>query len=149
LAGTATLREVLRPTALPDLTIMSAGTPSGDAPELLGSPMFEDLFNILQEHYSWVIVDSPPILSVTDAAVMATRASGVLLVVASGKTTSRTATLAIEELQRTGGQVLGVVLNRAEVADHPFYFAPYVRSEYRTEAPAEHAGAPQVRAASL
>jgi polysaccharide biosynthesis transport protein len=130
LAGTASLADVLRPTSLAGLTVLSAGTPSPDAPELLGSAAFNHLFGILKEHYPWVIVDCPPALSVTDASLVASQATGIVFVVGSGMTGARTARLAIEELQRTGARVLGSVLNRADLQHHPYYFGPYVRGEY-------------------
>ncbi len=130
LAGTASLADVLRPSAMPGLTVLSAGTRSAEAPELLGSAAFDHLFGILKEHYPWVIVDCPPALTVTDASVVASRATGIVFVVGSGMTSARAARLAVDELQRTGARVLGAVLNRADLEHHPYYFAPYLRGEY-------------------
>lgn len=142
LAGTASLRDVLRTSAVPGLTVITAGTPSLHAPELLGSARFVELLAILREHYGCVVVDSPPALSVTDATIEAAHVDGVVLVVGSGTTRARAARLAAEELQRAGGTVIGAVLNRADVQEHPFYFAPYHRHEYHAnEAPAERPAA--------
>ena len=79
-----------------------------------------------------MIIDSPPALTVTDASIIAQRATGVLFVVASARTSARAAGLAIDDLQRVGGRVIGIVMNRADVAHQPLDFAPYVSSDYLT-----------------
>jgi Mrp family chromosome partitioning ATPase len=114
------------------VSVLTAGDPSREAPELLQSPVFDKLLRVLEEHFDWVIIDSPPALTVTDASIIAQRAAGVLLVVASAQTSARAARLAINELERVGGRVVGVVMNRADVTHQPFDFAPYVSADYLT-----------------
>ena len=132
LSGSSALAESLQPTAISGLQSLTAGNPSREAPELLGSPVFDKLLEILQEHFDWVIIDSPPALTVTDASIIAQRATGVLFVVASARTSIRAALLAIDKLQSVGGRVCGVVLNRADVKHQPFDFAPYASADYLT-----------------
>ena len=132
LAGSSALTEALQQTAVRGLSVLAAGHPTREAPELLGSPVFDKLLKILEEHFDWVIIDSPPALTVTDASIIAQRAAGVLFVVASARTSARAAGLAIDDLQRVGGRVLGIVMNRADVAHQPLDFAPYVSSDYLT-----------------
>ncbi|MGH9373116.1 MAG: GumC family protein [Vicinamibacterales bacterium] len=143
LAGTTSLADVLRPSDIPGLTVVSAGTASREAPEILASTVFTRLFDIMQEHFTWVIVDAPPVLNVTDASVLASRVGGIVFVVGAGMTRARAARRAIEELERMGGRVLGVVLNRADLAHHPFYFSPYSRSDYGSASSDTAARAPQ------
>jgi Mrp family chromosome partitioning ATPase len=130
------------------LSVLAAGQPLREAPELLGSPVFDKLLKILEEHFDWVIIDSPPALTVTDASIIGQRATGVVFVVASGTTSIRAAKLAIDELQRVGGRVLGVVMNRADVAHQPLDFAPYVSSHYLTSLDTVGVGAPSQAAPS-
>lgn len=130
LTGTATLNESLQKLPVSGLSLLSAGDITFEAPELLGSATFGDLLDILHEHFEWVIIDSPPVLTVTDASIIARRTSGIVFVVGSGMTRARTARLATEELRHAGGTMLGAVLNRAEVERHPYYFAPYGSREY-------------------
>jgi succinoglycan biosynthesis transport protein ExoP len=141
LAGTATLSEALQSGSVPGLTVLSAGNPTDKAPELLGSRLFNDLLNILREHFTWVIIDSPPCLMVTDASIIA-RTTGVVFVVGSAKTRGRAARAALDELQSAGGHILGTVLNRAQIERHAFYFAPYSSGGYLSslEAPAGDRG---------
>ena len=142
LAGNAALADILRPTPVPGLTVLTAGTPSPHAPELLGSARFAELFQVLQEHFEWVILDSPPSLSVTDASVIGRLATGVIFTIASDRTSTRAARLAIEELRSAGANVLGAVLTRADLQQHPFYFSPYVRENYGPDASASPAAVP-------
>jgi capsular exopolysaccharide synthesis family protein len=132
LSGSSALTDAVQQTAVRGLSVLAAGNPSREAPELLGSPVFDKLLKILEEHFDWVIIDSPPALTVTDASIIAQRATGVLFVVASARTSIRAARLAIDELQRVGGRVLGIVMNRADVAHQPLDFAPYVSGDYLT-----------------
>jgi Mrp family chromosome partitioning ATPase len=111
---------------------------------MLASPLFEELFDIMQEHYSWVIIDSPPVLAVTDATLLARRSSGVIFVVGSAMTSSRIAIRAVEDLRQAGANLLGTVLNRADLKHHPFYFSPYLRGERRREPPADVRATPKV-----
>jgi len=130
LADDVPLAGVLRPTAVPGLTVMCGGMPTPHAPELLASATFESLLTTLEQHYSWVIIDSPPVLSVTDPAVLGRLATGVVFVVASGSTSSRAARLAVSELQAAGATVIGAALTRAQLRQHPLYFSPYARGQY-------------------
>ena len=138
LTDDVSLADVLRPTAVPGLTIMCGGLPTPHAPELLGSATFESLLTTMQQHYSWVIIDSPPVLSVTDPALLGRLATGVVFVVASGSTSARGARLAVAELQAAGATVIGAALTRAQLRQHPLYFSPYARGQYE--------GPPPVRA---
>jgi capsular exopolysaccharide synthesis family protein len=130
LAGTASVNDALQQSSVPGLTVLSGGNPTDKAPELLGSTRFEELLNILGEHYDWVVIDSPPALMVTDASIIARHAAGVVFVVGSSVTRVRAALAALDELQRGGARLLGTVLNRAQVEKHSFYFAPYSASAY-------------------
>jgi capsular exopolysaccharide synthesis family protein len=130
LTSTATVTDALQETEIPGLNVLTAGQPSERAPELLGSAAFNELLEALPTQFEWVIIDSPPALTVTDASIIARRTTGVVFVVGSAIARSRAARLALGELQRAGGNILGTVLNRADVAHHPFYFAPYSSGGY-------------------
>ena len=132
LSGTAAVAQVLHSTPVRRLSVLTAGGRASEAPELLESPVFAKLLKVLEEHFDWVIIDSPPALTVTDASIIGQRVTGILFVVAATKTSARAARLAIDELERVGGRVLGVVMNRADVAHQPFDFAPYVSADYLT-----------------
>jgi capsular exopolysaccharide synthesis family protein len=130
LDGTSTLADVLRLTTVSGLSVIAGGTPTLRAAELLDSPVFAQLFEIVKEHFTWVVIDSAPVLSVTDTCVLVRQPAGVVFVVGSSMTSARAARLAVEELQRAGARMLGTVLNRADLRRHPFYFSPYSRGDY-------------------
>jgi succinoglycan biosynthesis transport protein ExoP len=93
--------------------------PSGDLPpnpsELLGSERMQAILAEIQEQADVVLFDSPPVLAVTDAVVLAPRMDGVLLVVKPGTTKLAACRQAIEQLQRVGANLLGVVFNDVDI----------------------------------
>ncbi|MFE6735646.1 polysaccharide biosynthesis tyrosine autokinase [Microbacterium sp. NPDC057650] len=112
LAGRAELQDVAhRPRADMPLAVVPAGRIPPNPSELLGSKRMREFLQTLSES-AIVILDSPPVLPVTDAAVLAASADGVVVVASSGKTTFDMLNRAIENVQRTKGRVLGIVLNR-------------------------------------
>ncbi|HEX7794363.1 MAG TPA: polysaccharide biosynthesis tyrosine autokinase [Vicinamibacterales bacterium] len=108
--------------------------PSGHIPpnpaELLGSHRFREFIGSLEEHFDWVIVDSPPVLVVTDSSIVANHASGVVFVVGSDKTSRQAARAAVEQLDATNARIIGSVLNRVNLARHQYYYSSYYRKEY-------------------
>jgi non-specific protein-tyrosine kinase len=93
--------------------------PSGDIPpnpsELLGSEKLLSILEQLKHRFDIVLIDSAPVMAVTDSAVLAPKVDGVLLVVKPGVTQMTIARQAVELLQRGGANLLGVVLNEVEL----------------------------------
>lgn len=113
LAGRVALGDVLQSTPhAQSLAVLTAGTIPPNPSEVLGSARMKSVLDELAEHAT-VIVDAPPLLAVTDGAVLAHQADGVLLVISVGKTTYDLVEKAKEALNKVHGRVLGVVLNRA------------------------------------
>lgn len=83
----------------------------GSASELLDRPQMGALLGALREHFDMIIVDTPPTLAVSEAKQLAPKADATLMVVRAGETKERDLDLAVQELQRVGGRVIGVVLN--------------------------------------
>lgn len=102
---TYTIEEV------PGLHLMPPGPTPPHPAELLDSPRTRELFESLAERHDRVVIDSPPILPVTDAQVLSRTAGGVLLVIAYGETSRRGVTRAVELLDQVDAPVLGTVLN--------------------------------------
>ena len=84
----------------------------------------------LQEHFDWVIVDSPPVMAVTDAAVDRPCGDGVAFVVGCEQTSKHTATAALEQLESARAHFLGGVLNNVDVERHAYYYSHYYRRDY-------------------
>ncbi|GAA3930606.1 polysaccharide biosynthesis tyrosine autokinase [Microbacterium soli] len=115
LAGRLEITDALRRvTGVPNLLVLPAGTPPPNPSELLGSERMRTLLRNLAEH-AMVIVDAPPLLSVTDGAVLTRQADGALVVVSTGRTGYDIVNDAVGMLEKIHGHVLGVVLNRVPV----------------------------------
>lgn len=112
LVGAAALEQAISTTAVEGLSVLPAGDIPPNPSELLGSQRMSELLAYLSRDCI-VIVDAPPVLPVTDAAVLAKSVDGVVMVVSAGKTNAEQLEHSLEGIAQTGGKVLGVVLNRA------------------------------------
>lgn len=144
LMGRSALTDAVRPvypaagdgTALPSFDLMPTGAPTASPAELLGNPSMSAVLGALRERYDVVIVDTPPLGIVTDAAVLGAQVDGAILVARSGVTPSELLTRTAEQLRAVSARVLGAVLTDVDdVADADGY-ASAVWREYRSYAPA-------------
>ena len=111
LIGQAELGDVLQPWGNGNLHVLPAGQVPPNPSELLGSAAMEDLLRKLETTYDAVIIDAPPLLPVTDAAVLTKLADGAVLVVGSQRINRDQLAKAISNLTAVDGRVLGVILN--------------------------------------
>jgi tyrosine-protein kinase Etk/Wzc len=109
--GHLALADAVRDTPSPNVRFLSTGTVPPNPAELLGSERFERLLAEAAKTYDLVLVDTPPILAVTDAAVVARRAGVNLFVVRSGKHPIREIVAAVRQFGRHGSKVHGIVMN--------------------------------------
>jgi capsular exopolysaccharide synthesis family protein len=115
----------LRDTGVEDLQLVSSGPLPPNPSELLGSRRMEEIIAALLERADVVLFDAPPVVAVTDAAVLATKVDGVLLVVNAGGTKRDYARTAKARLEKVNANLLGAVLNnvRFDVSLHRYYTA--------------------------
>jgi len=109
---------------------MPAGLLPPNPAELLGSKRFKDFMASLGGHFDWVMIDSPPVMAVTDSSVVAHLATGVLFVVGAEMTSRHAAMRAIEQLGHARAQFVGAVLNKVDLQHNSYYYSPYYRREY-------------------
>lgn len=109
-----TLDELILPTDVPHLRVLPSGPLPPNPSELLGSQRMERVVDSLRGSADIVLFDSPPTISVTDAAILGAKMDGVLLVVSVGKTKRDHVTRAKRLLERVNAKVLGVVLNNVK-----------------------------------
>jgi succinoglycan biosynthesis transport protein ExoP len=109
LAGTATLEEILRPTAIPNLTVISAGARPPSPVDLLDSEEFIDLLATLRQRFRHILIDTPPVLGFADARFVSALVDGVLLVTKYQFTHKTAGRLAYQFLSQA--PMLGAVLN--------------------------------------
>jgi non-specific protein-tyrosine kinase len=105
----------LQATRVPNLSVLTSGPVPPNPAEILGSQRMAELLEMLKGQAEYVLFDTPPIIAVTDAAVLAPRVDGVLLVVNAGKTRRDLAIKARDMLRQVNANLLGVVLNNAVV----------------------------------
>ena len=110
LSGGASLDEVLQRTKFPRLTVLTAGPIPPNPSELLGSLAAKNLLGELRARFDYVIIDSSPLLAVTDAAVLAADADGALVVARAGGTKRDHLAHAVGMLHDVDATVLGAVL---------------------------------------
>jgi Mrp family chromosome partitioning ATPase/capsular polysaccharide biosynthesis protein len=113
--------DVLLTTGEPNLLLLPAGSVPPNASELLASRHATDVLDALGDEVDVVILDSPPTLPVTDAAVLAAKSDGVVLVAVPGETMRGAATRARETLQAPQVRLLGLVLNKSREAGRSTY----------------------------
>lgn len=130
LTGNAKTAESIRKTGVPGLWLLTAGHIPPNPAELLGSRRWLEFVASLEDHFDWAIIDTPPVLAVSDASVVANRSTGVVFVVNSDKTSRQSARQAIEQLDGANAHVIGSVLNRVDIIKHPYYYASYYRKDY-------------------
>lgn len=110
LSGRATLDEALQKTRFPGLTVLTSGAIPPNPSELLGSQSARKLLAELRSRFDYVIVDSTPLLAVTDAAILAAGADGVLIMVRHSHTKREQLVHAVGALESVGAPLLGAVL---------------------------------------
>ena len=115
----------LQPTSTPNLWGITAGEVPPNPSELLGSAKMFDIISKVQERVDLVIVDTPPIMAVTDSAVLSPRVDGVILVVKPEKTNLGAAKQAVAQLRRVGANILGVVLNEVNINRSRYRYYKY------------------------
>jgi receptor protein-tyrosine kinase len=109
LSGRASLSDVLQKTRFPGLTVVTSGAVPPNPSELLGSLAAKKLLNAMRAEFDYVIVDSSPLLAVTDAAILAANSDGVLIMARFKHTKRDQLAHAVRNLENVGAPLLGAV----------------------------------------
>jgi non-specific protein-tyrosine kinase len=109
---TASLKSLIRKEESTGLKVLLSGKVPPNPSELLGSAKFDELISMLRKQFEYVIIDCPPLLPVTDAAVVAAKADGAVLVVHAGVTKKPHFIGSRDAMAAVGSTILGVVLNK-------------------------------------
>ena len=127
LIGDAEIREAVRPDVLPNLDVLPSGPFPANPSELLNSKKMQGLLRDFEGTYNHIILDSPPILAVTDSAILGTHTDGLVLVLRSGETEQRAAERAVDQVRRVGVRVFGAVLNEvaSSTVEESYYMQYY------------------------
>ncbi len=126
LSGRAGLAEVVRPTDFPGVDYIPGGIIPPDPAELINSRRFGALLEEARGKWDRVILDSPPLLSVTDAVIMGRMVDGVILVVKAGSTRGKVAAYCREKLEHVNARFIGMILNCADIhRGENYYYQSY------------------------
>ncbi|MGM9519271.1 MAG: CpsD/CapB family tyrosine-protein kinase [Phascolarctobacterium sp.] len=113
--------DIIQQTSVPNLYVLTSGPVAPNPSELLASQNMVDILEELKQHFDYVLVDTPPIMPVTDAAVVSAKVDGTILVIASGAVSPSIAMEAKTRLEQAGAHLLGVVLNKVDVGANSHY----------------------------
>lgn len=120
LSGQCDIGEIVCKTNIDGLYMILPGAYSPNPAELLSGERFEELIREMKGIYDVVIIDTPPLGSVIDAAIIAPKCDGTILVVESGACNSKAAAEVVKQLDRTGCKILGCVLNKVPASAHTY-----------------------------
>ncbi|MEA3338219.1 MAG: polysaccharide biosynthesis tyrosine autokinase [Chloroflexota bacterium] len=119
--------DFLQTTRIDNLKVLTSGPLPPNPAELLGSSRFREMLKDMENQVDIVLLDSPPVLAVTDAAILGRQVDGVLLIIDAGKTRRQMAVSAKDSMEKIGTNILGVVLNRLKPQGSGYYYYYYNR----------------------
>jgi polysaccharide biosynthesis transport protein len=134
-------QQAVQRTTAERVWLLPSGPVPGNPSELLGSGHTESLLDSVQQHFDIVILDTPPVLAVTDPAVLSSVVTASVIVVQHGKTRSEELRSAVQRLAVAGKPIAGVILNRVAKAQPGYYYADYRTRQ--TAAAAERRATPR------
>ena len=134
------LKNVVQPTRVPNLWVLPSGIVPPNSADLLSSEKMHSMLQKLSAHFDHILIDSPPITSVTDPILLSRMVDGVVMVIQGGKSSREIVTHACAELQNVGAKILGVVLNNVNLAREGYDYYYYRRYQYEYKADAADSG---------
>lgn len=121
LSGQNRLQDIVYSTNFQGVDIIFAGPTAPNPSELLAQEKFASLIHSMREKYDYVLADTPPVGSLTDAAVVARQCDGAIMVIESDLVSRRIAAKAKEQLEMSGCHILGAVLNKVDMKKNKYY----------------------------
>ena len=121
LSGQAPVRDILYGTNYENMDVIFAGPMAPNPSELLNGKVFAKLMIELKQRYDYVLIDTPPMANVVDAAIVGKVCDGAILLIESGFVGYRAAQKAIKQLEKSGTHMLGAVLNKVDTKKEKYY----------------------------
>jgi succinoglycan biosynthesis transport protein ExoP len=132
LNGQARVRDVIQRTVDPNLLAITAGKPPPNPSELLSSERMKTLLtNLAHGAFDWILIDTPPVLAVTDAVILAPSVTGVIYVIGAEMTRRRLAERALETILSANPRSVAVVLNKVDFSRNKYYYSRYYGHQYK------------------
>ena len=135
LAANISVDDVIQPTEVPNLSVILSGPTPPNPSELLASDRMKHLIAEMRGRFAYVIFDSPPVMAVTDAIVLSSKADGVVLTVHGGNTPRDLVQRAAEKLRASNIPVLGALLNNLDLQQYGYTYKKNYYDYYEPEAP--------------
>ena len=133
LVGQARVRDAVQRTPEPNLFVITAGRTPPNPSELLASDRMKAFLKNLQAGpFDWVVIDTPPVLAVTDSVILSQMVSGLVFVIGSEMTRRVHADRALETLAHGQPRVIGAVLNRVDFEANKYYYSRYYGYRYKS-----------------
>lgn len=129
LTGKSSIEDSIRPTEYDNLFLLPCGIRPPNPTELLRSESMKNLIESLRPSYDVIIIDTPPVLTLTDAAIASNYADSVLLVACAGVIDYPSIEISLKNLKMVNANVIGCVMNNVKVGDHRGSY--YYRSKYK------------------
>jgi capsular exopolysaccharide synthesis family protein len=114
------LEECIQELPIPNLSVLAAGRIPPNPAEMISSARMKEMLQLLGERFDHIVIDSPPLLKVTDPVILSTMVDGVILVVHGGKSTREVVRRTRYELSLAGARIFGVVLNNVSAGDEAY-----------------------------
>ncbi len=125
LSGQITPQDLIYMTNYHNMNMIFSGPSAPNPTNLLGDEVFAMMMDTLRQHYDYIFVDTPPISSVIDAAVVAQRCDGAIMVVESEAVSYRAVQKALAQIEKSGCNILGGVLNKVDTKRNKYYSSYY------------------------
>lgn len=132
LLGQGRVEDYLQRTDIPNLRLLTSGPLLPNPAELLGTDRMTELLADLRSQADYLIIDSPPVLPVTDARILAAKVDGVVLVLGSGSVRSEEAVRTKAALEQVEGFLLGFIINRIATKESSEDYSAYYRQSKTT-----------------
>lgn len=130
LSGQAELGEVICQSEMKNLNVIFAGSYPPNPAELLGNKRFKSLIATMRDSFDYIIIDTPPLGSVIDSAIVSTVCDGVVMVLRSARVSYKFANNVKAQLEKTGCRILGAVINGVNEKESGGYYSRYYKSYY-------------------
>lgn len=125
LSGMVELEEAISSTNIENLNVMVCGPKPPNPAELLGTERFRQMLADLKDRYDYVIVDTPPLGSMIDAAIIASLTDGTILLIEYNTVDYKKASMVKEQLEKANARILGVVINKIPRREFKSYYYDY------------------------
>jgi len=135
LTGKIYLKDAFKKTSIQNIWLLSSGMIPPNPVELLNSKKMKDMMEEIKKGFDVILIDTPPVLAVVDAAEVSALADSTVIVVKAAKTTNRAFCTAVEKLRQARAKIMGVLYNEMKVKSGDYYYMDYYRSygSYETD----------------